>query len=142
MRTCWNGECLCKARCATPHPEKERENMESPLLAVLDGESILCQHDQKGTSCFKNQRRIFWKLLFLPAAHKAQGRNTIPLGRAIPMPGPGCTQRRKGKTQSKRPWAAELPFPSWHRQCPCAQHIAFTAPCSGPHLHLPGERII
>lgn len=71
---------MCKARCATPHSEKERENRDSPLLAILDGESIPCQHDQKGSSCSKNQRRIFLKLLFFPAVHVAQGRNTIPSG--------------------------------------------------------------
>lgn len=146
--TCCNRECVCKARCAISHPENlERENMSSPLLAVLAGESVPCQHDQKRSSHSKNQRSQlppFWS-----CCSSQQEITTTPLGSSHPCAStwlPSKEERRNSEQEASSS-SASISFMAQAVPLCTAQPLreltmAFTALCSGPQLHLPGERRI
>lgn len=80
--------------------------------------------NQKRSSCSQNQRSQLPPFEAAVSPNSAHGtrKKQFLWAAAIPMPGPGSPQRRKGQTQSKRPRAAVLSFHSWHRQFPRAQH--------------------
>lgn len=147
-RTCCNRQSVCTARCATPHPENsERENMDNPLLAVLDMESIPCQHGIRKEVAVPKTRGVschLLKLLFLPTVHMAQERNNS-FGQQpslcqdlAPLKGGKDKLRARGLEQQCSPFIPGTGSSLVHSTA--FEGTDFTAPCSGPQL--PGKRII